>query len=122
MTRFLIAAFLSVFCAAPALAAANVMAGYYGNTLVSTGGPAEIRTHYRADHTFDIVGTMLGMSRTYKGTWAEDGKGNICRTFVGDLPPNTSNPLCRPATPNKVGNVWKSKDNTRTLTLKAGVQ
>ena len=122
MNKFLIAAILMTVGAAPALAADDVMAGYYGNTIVSTGGAATIRTHYRADHTFDFTGSMMLMSRTFKGTWALDGKGDLCRTYVGDVPPDTPNPNCVPIVARKVGDVWKSKDGTRTLTLKAGVQ
>lgn len=121
MSKFLIAAALAVLCATPALAADDIMAGFYGNTAVSTGGVAEIHTHYRADHTFDFVGTMMFMSRTFKGTWALDGKGNICRTFIGELPPDTTNPSCAPIVAHKVGDTWKSKDGARTITLKAGV-
>jgi len=56
MNRFLVAAFLATVCTAPAFAADDVMANFYGNTIISTGGKATIRTHYRADHTFDFVG------------------------------------------------------------------
>jgi len=121
MNKFLMAASLAGLCAAPAFAADDVMANFYGNTIVSTGGRATLRTHYRADHTFDFVGSMLFMSKTFKGTWALDGKGGICRTYIGDLPPDTSNPQCIPIVARKIGEVWKSKDNTRTITLKAGV-
>jgi len=48
---------------------------------------------------------MMLMSRTFKGTWALDGKGNICRTYVGDVPPETPNPNCSPVVPRKVGDV-----------------
>ena len=121
MKRLLLAASLAVLGAAPALAADDVMAGFYGNTAVATGGPAEIHAHYRADHTFDFVASMMLMSRTFKGTWALDGKGNICRTFVGDVPPGTTNPNCVPVAARKVGDTWKSQDGTRTITLKAGI-
>jgi hypothetical protein len=124
MRKFPIAASLLVFCIAPALAADDGMANFYGNTIVSTGGMAEIHTHYRADHTFDLVGSMMGMSQTFKGNWAADDKGNVCRTFVGEVPPKTPNPLCTPLAPHKVGDSWTvtMDGNTRTLTLKAGVQ
>jgi opacity protein-like surface antigen len=121
MSRFLLAASVAVLCAAPAFATDDPMANLYGNTIVSTGGSATIRTHYRADHTFDFTGSMLFVSRTFKGTWALDGKGSLCRTYIGDPPPDTPNPNCVPVVAHKVGDVWKSKDNTRTLTLKAGV-
>jgi len=121
MSKFLIAASFAALCAATALAADDVMAAFYGNTIVSTGGSVEFHTHYRADHTFDLVGSMMLMSHTFKGTWTTDGRGNLCRTFIGDAPPDTPNPNCSPLVPRKVGDSWKSKDNTRTLTLKSGI-
>jgi hypothetical protein len=67
---------------------------------------------------------MMGMSKTFKGTWALDGKGNLCRTFDGDVPPNTANPLCTPVAAHKIGDTWAVDANgsTRTVTLKAGIQ
>ena len=121
MNKFLIAASLAALCIAPVFAADDPMASFYGNTIVSTGGSATLRTHYRADHTFDFTGSMMFMSKTFKGTWALDGKGILCRTYIGDAPPDTSNPQCSPFVPRKVGDVWKSKDNTRTITMKAGI-
>jgi hypothetical protein len=122
MNRFLIAASLAVIHAAPAFATDDVMANFYGNTIVSKGSSATMRTHYRADHTFDLVGSMMFISKTFKGTWTLDGEGNLCRTYIGSTPPDTPNPQCTPLVPRNVGDVWKSKDNTRTLTLKAGVE
>lgn len=124
MNRFLIAASLTVLLAAPAFAGDDVMANTYGNTVVSTGGMAEVHTHYRADHSFDMVGSMMGMSQTFKGTWALNDKGELCRTFEGDAPPNTPNPLCTPIAAHKIGETWTIDANgqTRTVTLKAGIQ
>jgi len=114
-----------VFLAAePAWAADDVMANFYGNTVVSTGGIAEIHTHYRPDHSFEMVASRMGFSRTFKGTWAIDAKNNLCRTFVGDVPPDTANPLCLPFTPHKIGEIWTLDVNgsKRTVTLKAGIE
>lgn len=124
MTRFLIAAAIAALCATPAFAADDVMANTYGNTVVSTGGAAEIHTHYRAGHSFDMAASRMGMSKTFKGTWALDGKGNLCRTFEGEAPPNTANPLCTPIAAHKLGDTWTIDANgsTRTVTLKAGIQ
>ena len=124
MTRFLIAASIAALCVTPALAADDVMANTYGNTVVSTGGMNEVRSHYRADHSFDMVGSMMGMSKTFKGTWALDGKGNLCRTFDGDVPPNATNPMCTPVAAHKIGDTWSVEANgsTRNVTLKAGIQ
>jgi len=124
MSRLLIAACVVALYATPALAGDEIMASTFGNTVVSTGGMREIRSHYRADHSFDMVGSMLGMHRTYKGTWALDGKGNLCRTFIGDVPSNTANPLCTPVAEHKIGDTWTMTTNgeTRTVTLKPGIQ
>jgi len=124
MRRLLIAAPIAALCATPAFAAGDVMASTYGNTVVSTGGMTEVHTHYRADHSFDMVGSRMGFSRTFKGTWALDGKGNLCRTFDGDAPPDTANPLCTPVAAHKIGDTWAVQANgeTRTVTLKAGIQ
>jgi opacity protein-like surface antigen len=124
MPKFLLAASIAALCVTPALAADDVMANTYGNTVISTGGAAEVHTHYRSDHSFDMVGSMMGMSQTFKGTWALDGKGNLCRTFVGDAPRNTANPLCLPIAEHKVGDTWTMDANgqTRTITLKPGIE
>jgi hypothetical protein len=121
--RFAVALF--AIAATSAFAADDPMAGYYGNTIVSTGGMAEVHSHYRADHSFDMVGSMMGMSKTFQGTWAEDGSGKICRTFKGDAPPNTPNPLCTALPAHKIGDSWtltQPDGSTRNLTLKAGIQ
>ncbi len=124
MRRLLIAASMFALCGGSAFAA-DVMAGYYGNTAVSTGGMAEIHTHYRADHSFDLTGSAMGMSHSYKGTWSIDGTGQLCRVFTGDMPPNATNPVCTPIAAHKVGDTWTltGKDgSTRTITLKAGIE
>lgn len=124
MRKFLIAASVAVLCATPALAGDEIMASTYGNTVVSTGGGSEARTHYRANHSFDMTGSRMGMSQTFKGTWALDGKGNLCRTFVGDAPQGTRNPLCLPFAAHKLGDTWTMEANgqSRTFALKPGIQ
>jgi hypothetical protein len=121
MRAFVLAASFCAICAATAFAGEDPMAGFYGNTIIASGGRSQIRVHYRADHTFDLVGSMMLMHRTFKGTWALDGKGNVCRAYVGDAPPGASNPQCVPIAPRKVGEVWKVQGDERTFTLKAGV-
>jgi len=124
MPKFLLSASIVALCATPAVAGDEIMASTYGNTVVSTGGMSEVRSHYRADHSFDMVGSMMGMSKTFKGTWALDGKGNLCRTFEGELPPNTANPFCTPIAARRIGETWtiETGGQTRTVTLKAGIQ
>ena len=122
MNKLVICAFSIVLCASTALADDDPMAGFYGNTVVTTVGSATMRTRYRPDHTFDMVGSMFFMKRTFKGTWTIDGEGQVCRTYVGDAPSDTTNPSCVLIVARKVGETWKTKDGKGTSTLKAGVQ
>ncbi len=124
MHKFFLTASIAALCFTPAFADDDVMANTYINTVVSTGGMSEVHTHYRADHGFDMVGSILGMSQTFKGTWALDGKGNLCRTFVGDAPPGQTNPLCTPIAAHKIRDTWTMEANgqTRTITIKPGIQ
>jgi hypothetical protein len=123
MRRILIAASVLAFAAAPALAADDMMAGYFGNTVISTGGMAEAHTHYRADHTFDVTASAMGQTYNGKGTWSIDDKGQLCRVYETP-PPGMTNPVCIPGEAHKVGDSWTVSigGQTRNLTMKAGVQ
>lgn len=126
MRRILIAAAVLAVIATPALAD-DVLAGIYGNTVVVGGGMVESHSHYRADKTFDVSASFMGTDYKFGGTWEIKGD-QICRTFVGELPPNTTNPNCSPLAAlagHKVGETWTTtapNGQTRTLTIKAGVQ
>ena len=126
MRNILIAASALAFIATPALAD-DVMAGFYGNTVVVSGGMIESHTHYRADKTFDVTASAMGTNYKFGGTWEIKGD-QVCRTFVGDMPPNTTNPNCSPLAAlagHKAGDTWNittPQGQARTLTLKAGVQ
>ena len=126
MKRALIAASVAALLAGPAFAADDVMAGLYGNTVIVTGGMVESHSHYRADKTFDVSASFLGTDYKFGGTWEIKGD-QVCRTFVGEVPPNTTNPNCSPLAAlasHKVGETWNiktPKGESRTLALKAGV-
>ncbi|HUO93372.1 MAG TPA: hypothetical protein VMU22_10645 [Rhizomicrobium sp.] len=94
----------------------DVMAGFYGNTAVATGGMAETHTSYSADHSFVMKVPSYGVQ--FKGTWTLNGT-QLCRTFDSP-PPGVSNPLCTPIEAHKVGDTWKAGE--RTVTLVKGVQ
>lgn len=122
MRKVLITTAALAIIATPALAD-DVMANFYGNTIVVTGGMVESHTHYRADKTFDVTASAMGMDYKFGGTWEIKGD-QVCRTFVGEMPPNTTNPNCSPLSAHKVGETWTMTTptgQTRTLTLKAGV-
>lgn len=116
----LLGAVLSLGFAISASAGDDVMAGFYGNTVVGTGGMAETHTVYSADHNFVMKAPAFGAE--YKGTWALNG-ANLCRTFESP-PPGVTNPLCTPIEAHKVGDTWTvtAGGNTRTVTLVKGVQ
>ena len=124
MRRIWLAVSWFACCVAPALAADDIMAGYYGNTVIVTSGIADSHTHYRSDHTFDISATAMFMHYAFKGTWMINDKGEICLAFADPAPPRTSNPYCRPAFAHKAGDVWTVTRNgsNRTMTMKAGIE
>lgn len=123
MRRIFIATVALLASGGAALAADDVMAGYYGNTVISTGGGIESRTHYKADHTFD--GSLTGMGQSYsgKGSWAVDAQGQICRTYETP-PPGMPNPVCIVGGSHKVGDKWTVTigTGTRDVTMVAGIQ
>jgi opacity protein-like surface antigen len=123
MRLFLFGAAALVAVSSAALAADDIMAGFYGNTVISSGGMLESHTHYRADHTFSVTATAMGQSFNGKGTWAIDDKGQLCRTYETP-PPGMPNPLCIPAESHKVGDSWTVSVNgrTRNMSLKAGIE
>jgi len=71
-TLFLAAVFALTMPAA--LADDDVMAGFYGNTAIATGGLADTYSHFSPDHTFDLKVPAYGL--TFGGTWKIDG-GNM---------------------------------------------
>lgn len=123
MRRLLIAAAIAALGAAPAAASDDIMSGYYGNTVISTGGMVESHVHYRADHTFDLSATAMGQNFSSKGTWKIDDKGQLCRTYE-TAPPGMPNPLCIPAEAHRPGDSWTATLNgqTRNMTMKPGIQ
>jgi len=110
--------------ATPAFAAGeDVMQSYFGNTLVVSGGMVDSYTHFHPDHTFDATASVLGAKIVRKGTWNINDKGELCRTLE-DPPAGAPNPLCFSLALHKPGDSWTMtvNGNTRTLTLKAGIQ
>jgi hypothetical protein len=113
------------FAATGAFAGDDIMANYYGNTVVSKSGAGEVHTHYKKGGTLDA--TLSGMmgSINLNGTWKIDEKGQLCRTY--DNPPPMlpiPNPFCTQWESHKVGDTWTVTvgGQTRTITLVAGVQ
>lgn len=118
MRVFLLGAVALFVLSTAASGADDVMANTYGNTLVSVSANGmESHTHYNVDHTFS--GTVPSMGFDYKGTWAIDDKGQLCRTFDPPVPGRT-NPDCGPIDSHAVGDKWTSPDGAN-ITLVQGV-
>jgi len=124
MRRILAVAAIFVLGGAPALAADDVMAGFYGNTVVVTGDAFQAHVHYSANHTLDISGTASGQAFSTKGSWKIDDKGQVCRTYK-KTPPTMTNPFCSAGAAHKVGDTWTVTTPTgssRNVSLVAGIQ
>lgn len=118
MRLFLLSAAALLAVVSGASAADDLMANTYGNTLVSiSSGGMEAHTYYSADHTFS--GKVPAMGFEYKGTWAIDDKGQLCRTFDPPVP-GRNNPDCDPLENRAVGDKWTSADGG-SVTLVQGV-
>ncbi len=122
MRRILLAAAALTLWSGAALAADDVMAGFYGNTVISTGNGIETRTHYKADGHLEALFSAMGQSASTTGTW-KVAAGQLCRTY--DSPPQgVVNPSCIPAEAHKVGDSWTVTVNgaVREVKLVAGIQ
>jgi hypothetical protein len=125
MRLVIFAAALLGLSSACALAGEEIMANYFGNTVVATGQLGTLKVHYKPNHTFS--GRAEGPTGAYdlRGTWELDAQGNLCRKYSTngtDLPPGTPNPYCAPAAAHNIGDTWSVTQNGRTaqVTLVAG--
>jgi hypothetical protein len=123
MRRVLIAAAALMLSAVPSFAGDEIMANYFGNTVISKSSMGEGHAHYKADHTFDISMTAMGMSHGTSGTWKIDENGQLCRTYA-QVMPGMPNPLCTPWEAHKISDTWTMDiaGSTRTLSLVKGIQ
>jgi hypothetical protein len=98
----------------------DLMANYYGNTIIAKTSASEFHFHYRADHTFDGSGHGPNGPLALQGKWFLDDRGQLCRNY--DMPPpGTSNPVCTPWLSHSVGDTWTLKEGV-AATLVQGVQ
>lgn len=108
---------------AVAFAAGDIMANYYGNTVISKGANGEAHAHYKSDGTIDVTfSSMLGSMDT-TGTWKLDDKGELCRTY-NNPPPGVSASFCSAWASHQIGDSWTMDINgqQRTITLVKGIQ
>jgi hypothetical protein len=68
----------------------DIMAGYYGNTLVATTAESQIHIHYRADHTFDASGTDAAGPIAFKGMWTPRRPRPIRSAKIGPHTPSAT--------------------------------
>jgi hypothetical protein len=104
-------------------AADDIMANYYGNTVIGKSVLGESHTHYKADHTFSADLSSDQGSMQTDGTWALNDKGEICRTYSTPIPGFPS-VLCNVWSAHKIGDHWQTTVNGRTseVSLVAGIQ
>ena len=120
MRAVLLGILLPGFCIAAALGADDMMANYYGNTILASGPSGQSHSYYRADHTFETkLGTM-----DLKGTWSIDDKGQLCRLYDAASPPGIPRPLCTPWSAHAIGDSWTMTlgHSTRQMSLVKGIQ
>jgi hypothetical protein len=81
MRLVIFAAALLGLSSACALAGEEIMANYFGNTVVATGQLGTLKVHYKPNHTFS--GRAEGPTGAYdlRGTWELDAQGNLCRKY-----------------------------------------
>lgn len=122
MRTFLIAASILALATAPAFAGDEVMAGYFGNTVVGKSALGESHTHYKPDHTFDVALSSAMGNFTGKGTWKIEN-GQLCRTY-DQPPPGIPNPLCVAAEAHKPGDTWTVTvgGQSREVSMVAGIK
>jgi hypothetical protein len=125
MRALLLGAVFAFASASVAFAGDDIMANFYGNTVITKTATGESHTHYKKDGTVDadLSGPMGSISLA--GTWKIDDKGQLCRTYANVpamLP--IPNPLCTPWAAHNVGDSWTITMNgqVRTVTLVKGIQ
>jgi hypothetical protein len=111
---------LSALFLSAGFAADDMMANYYGNTVLASGPAGISHSYYRADHTFE---TKLG-AMDLKGTWSVDDKGQLCRIYDAGSPPGIPKPLCTAWSAHAVGESWSMTlgRSTRQMSLVKGIQ
>jgi hypothetical protein len=121
--HFILAASAALALSTAAIAADDIMANYYGNTVIGKSAMGQSHTHYKANHTFDAALSNDQGSMETDGTWALNDKGELCRTYNTPVP-GMPNPICVAWTAHKVGDSWQITVNGRTseVTLVAGIQ
>jgi hypothetical protein len=114
------AALFAILSTVPAVAGDDIMTSFFGNTIIATGGIADVHINYYVDHSF--VMTVPAFHMSFKGTWKTDG-ADVCRTFDSP-PPGATNPQCTPLGIHKVGDSWSitTDGKVRNLELVQGLQ
>jgi hypothetical protein len=121
--RFILAVSAALALSATAIAGDDIMANYYGNTVIGKSAMGQSHTHYKANHTFDAALSNDQGSMETDGTWALNDKNELCRTYNNPVP-GMPNPICVGWGAHKVGDSWQITVNGRTseVSLVAGIQ
>lgn len=128
MRGSMFAVVVAISCPSLASAGDEVMANYFGNTVVVSSGSHATYIHYKPDHTFDTRATTFLGDFNIKGTWQIDDKENLCRVIdENSLPfpvPGASKPVCVPWKIRNVGETWTIDVNGQAaqFSLEAGLK
>lgn len=96
----------------------DMLAAFYGNTLVTLDGGIKAYFYYNPDHTF--TGKVPAFLFVLKGTWNVNDKGELCRVF-DPLPPTITNPDCGPLLVHQIDETASDKTGHRER-LVAGIR
>ena len=102
------AATLVMAFAAAGSAAADNMAGLYGNTVVCTYPSGKVTKVYAEQGG---AFTVVRDGKTITGTWIDDGT-NVCYTETNPAPPPGTKNVCVVSKPWKTGDGWQATDPT----------
>ncbi|MBV9329966.1 MAG: hypothetical protein JOZ55_00270 [Alphaproteobacteria bacterium] len=112
---------LALPLALSARAGDEVMANYFGNTVVAQSQMGIAKIHYRPNHTFGGTASGPGGEIQLSGSWKIDEKGQLCRSYE-HAPPGSPSDFCTPWEAHKVGDSWTMTANGQTaqISLVAG--
>ncbi len=114
MKRILMVA--AAFALTSAVAYADNLAGYYGNTVITTAPDGKVtKSKVKADHTYSSV---MPDGTAASGTWAWKVEPEACFTQVTPAPAADYKPCCTKIDPHKVGDKWELKDKDGKVVAK----
>ena len=114
MKRILLGA--AVLALSAGVALADNLAGYYGNTVVTTAPDGKVtKSKVNKDGTYSSV---MPDGSTTSGTWAWKDPSTACFTQTTPPPAAGTAPACFKIDPHKVGDNWETPTPDGKATIK----